>query len=146
MRSTEEVFDAIVDPEKMRNYFIESSTGRMEAGKTLTWKFPEFDLTFPVRVDKVERSRLISFYWDGAMDGKDTLVEITMRPVAEKGTFVEITENEKENNENGIKWLKNNTQGWANFLACLKAYLEFGINLRKDSFENSQLPTKDITV
>jgi dihydrofolate reductase len=23
-----------------------------------------------------------------------------------------------------------NTEGWANFLACLKAYLEYGINLR----------------
>jgi len=28
-----------------------------------------------------------------------------------------------------------NTGGWANFLACLKAYLEYGINLRKDSFD-----------
>ena len=31
-----EVFEAIVDPSKMVNYFIKKSTGRIEEGKTLT--------------------------------------------------------------------------------------------------------------
>jgi len=35
----------------------------------------------------------------------------------------------------GIQWFGGNTEGWANFLACLKAYLEFGINLRKGGFD-----------
>jgi uncharacterized protein YndB with AHSA1/START domain len=46
-------------------------------------------------------------------------------------------------NEEGIKWLKCNTEGWANFLACLKAYLEYGINLRKGAFDISQMATKN---
>lgn len=37
--------------------------------------------------------------------------------------------------EKMIKWLGQNTEGWANFLACLKAYLEYGINLRKGAFD-----------
>jgi hypothetical protein len=28
----------------------------------------------------------------------------------------------------GIDWQKGNAEGWANFPACLKAYLEYGIN------------------
>ena len=40
-----------------------------------------------------------------------------------------------DNNEAGIKWLKGNTEGWANFLACLKAWLEYGIHLRKGAFD-----------
>jgi hypothetical protein len=40
-----------------------------------------------------------------------------------------------KNDEKGIKWLQGNTAGWANFLACLKAYLEYGINLRKGAFD-----------
>lgn len=56
-------------------------------------------------------------------------------------TYVRITEKSKENNEAGIGWLKRNTEGWANFLACLKAWLEYGINLRKDAFNPSQLPS-----
>jgi hypothetical protein len=40
-----------------------------------------------------------------------------------------------DNDQAGINWLKGNTEGWANFLACLKAYLEYGINLRKGGFD-----------
>ncbi len=50
-------------------------------------------------------------------------------------TLVEVTEKGMDNTEAGIKWLKSNTGGWANFLACLKAYLEYGINLRKGAFD-----------
>jgi len=53
-----EVFEAIVDPIKMSNYFIAKSTGRLEPGKTVTWQFPEFDLQFPVRVHEMEPDNL----------------------------------------------------------------------------------------
>jgi len=145
MRSPQEVFETIVDPDQMSNYFIETSTGRMEAGKTVTWKFPEFDMRFPVHVEKTDPGKFISFYWDGASDGQDTLVEMKLRAL-DSGCFIEITEKEKKNDEAGIKWLKSNTEGWANFLACLKAFMEFGINLRKNAYDSSQLPTKDIMV
>ena len=140
-----EVFEAIVDPAKMSNYFISKSTGRIEEGKTLTWQFPEFDMKFPVRIGKVEKDKYISYYWDGAMDGTETLVEITLKPM-ENDTFVTITEKSRDSDENGLKWLRSNTEGWANFLACLKAYLEYGINLRKGAFDISQMPTKEAVV
>jgi len=56
---------------------------------------------------------------------------------------VTVTEKSRDNNEAGIRWLKSNTEGWANFLACLKAYLEYGINLRKGAFDPSQMPAKE---
>jgi len=128
-----EVFEAIVDPGKMSNYFISKSTGRMEAGSQISWQFPEFDMEFPVRVDKIERDTYISFYWE--TDGKELLVEISLAPAGSTDTVVTVTEKSMENNEAGINWLKGNTEGWANFLACLKAYLEYNINLRKGAFE-----------
>ncbi len=134
-KPSEEVFDAIVDPEKMTNYFISSSTGRMEENETLIWKFPEFDMEFPVTVGKVDRNKYISWYWD-EQDGKELIVEIELQPVIPSSTLVTISEKERENDELGIKWLKSNTEGWANFLACLKAYLEYGINLRKGGFDH----------
>jgi uncharacterized protein YndB with AHSA1/START domain len=139
-KSLHTVFEGIVDPEKMSNYFISKSTGRMEAGKTVTWQFPEFDMSFPVRIDKVETDKFISFYWDD-VDGSSTLVEISLKPM-DDATFVTVTEKNRDHNEAGIKWLKQNTEGWANFLACLKAYLEYGINLRKGAFDISQMPEK----
>ncbi|MEJ5960890.1 SRPBCC domain-containing protein [Pedobacter immunditicola] len=135
LKPAKEVFEAIVDPEKMSNYFISESNGRMEEGKQLTWKFPEFDEESPVRVGKIEKNQYISFYW--GMEDQEMLVEIALRPgKSEDTTVVTITEKEMENNEAGIKWLQGNTEGWANFLACLKAYLEYGINLRKGAFDH----------
>ena len=70
LKPVTEVFNAIVDPDKMKNYFISQSTGFMKGGETLTWKFPEMDMEFPVRVDKIEKDKYISYYWDGAFDGE----------------------------------------------------------------------------
>ena len=133
-KPSSEVFEAIVDPEKMSNYFISESTGRMEEGKTLEWKFPEFDIVFPVRIGKIEKDKYISYFWDSE-DGKELLVEMLLTPGENNSTILTITEKSMENNEAGIKWLMGNSAGWANFLACLKAYLEFGINLRKGGFD-----------
>lgn len=128
-----EVYEAIVDPEKMCNYFISQSTGRMEAGKDLIWKFPEFDMEVPVKVVKDEPNNLISYYWENS--GEDLLVEMNLSTVGDNFTLVKISEKSMANNEAGLKWLSGNSFGWSNFLSCLKAYLEFGINLRKGSFD-----------
>ena len=133
LKPVNEVFEGIVDPAKMSNYFISESTGRMESGKELTWRFPEFDMDIPIRVGRVEQNEYISYYWEDA--GKELLVEITLSAVDENATVVSITEKGKNNDQAGIEWLKRNTEGWANFLACLKAYLEHGINLRKGAFD-----------
>jgi uncharacterized protein YndB with AHSA1/START domain len=128
-----EVFDAIIDPFKMSNYFISKGSGRMEEGKQIIWQFPEFDSNFPIRVGKIEKNKYISFYWD--MDGIELFAEITLTSRTGNSTLVTITEKSRKNDESGIKWLKGNTEGWANFLACLKAFLEYGINLRKGAFD-----------
>jgi uncharacterized protein YndB with AHSA1/START domain len=133
LKPVQEVYDAIIDDNKMSNYFIADSSGPLESGKTVIWHFPEFDVDIPVRVVKTEPNNYISFYWDSET-GKEMLVEITLAPSG-GNTVVTVTEKSQENNEAGIKWLKSNTEGWANFLACLKAYLEYGINLRKGAFD-----------
>ena len=127
-----EVFEAIVNPEKMANYFISQSTGRMEEGKSMIWKFPEFDFEFPIRVGKIEENKYISYYWENT--GIELLVEITLTEKENNSTLVSISEKSRDNDEAGIQWLSGNSFGWSNFLACLKAYLEYGINLRKGAF------------
>jgi uncharacterized protein YndB with AHSA1/START domain len=129
-----EIFEAIVDPDKMSNYFISESTGRMEEGKTPTWTFPEFDMTFPVKVGEIRKDEYVSFYWGSEAEG-ETFVEINLKPFENDTTVVIVTEGEKANDEAGRKWLSGNSEGWANFLACMKAYLDHGVNLRKGAFE-----------
>lgn len=128
-----EVFEAIVNPEKMANYFISESTGKMEEGKELIWKFPEFDFDCPVRIGKIENDKYISYYW--MMEEKELFVEMTLTEKENNSTLISITEKSMENNEKGLKWLSGNSFGWSNFLSCLKAYLEYGINLRKGAFD-----------
>lgn len=133
-KPSHEVFEAIVDPAQMSNYFISESSGRMEEGKELKWRFPEFDMEFPVRIRKIEKDKYVSFHWDSE-DGKPLLVAITLTPQKDNSTLVSVSEKDMPNNEAGIKWLVGNTEGWANFLACLKAWLEHRINLRKGAFD-----------
>ena len=128
-----EVFEAIVDPLKMSNYFLSEGSGRMETGKQILWRFPEFEMEFPVKIGRIEKDSYISYTWE--VDCKELLVEMTLASKGGSDTLVTITEGSMSNDEDGIKWLKGNTEGWANFLACLKAYLEYGINLRKGAFD-----------
>ncbi len=127
------VFDAIIEPDKMSNYFISKSSGKMIEGKEVVWNFPEFEVDSLIKIGKIEENKYISFYWK--IDEDDLLVEITLNQKENNSTLVTITEKSKPYNEAGINWLKLNTEGWANFLACLKAYLEYGINLRKGAFD-----------
>ncbi len=138
-RSKSEVFNAIIEPEKMSNYFISESTGPMEEGKTVTWKFPEFEMTFPVNILKVKKYDMISFEWEGSPK-KMLQVEIQLEEISSDKTLVNITEGTMKLDEDGIQWYGRNSGGWANFLACLKAYLEFGINLRKGGFDFMKQP------
>ena len=61
LKPIDEVFEAIVDPDKMKNYFISKGSGIMKEGETLIWKFPEMDIEFPVKVGPIKKSTYISF-------------------------------------------------------------------------------------
>lgn len=125
-----EVYEGIVNHEIMTNYFISESTGRMENGREIYWTFPEFNEKCLVRDISLEVDRLVSFVWD-----EDTVVRILLEEQPDATVVVSVTEDGKEPNDKNLKWVIGNTEGWANFLACMKAWLEYGINLRKGSFE-----------
>ena len=127
------VFEAIIDPTKMNQYFIESSTGKLETDKTVEWKFTEFDELYPVVGKIIRKDEYISFDWSGGK--QNMLVEIVLEKQTDDSTVVKIVEHEMNDNEAGIKQVIGQTEGWANFLASLKAYLEYGINLRKGAFD-----------
>jgi len=125
-----EVFEGIADPEQMTKYFISESSGRMETGKELIWKFPEFSEQFLIHHIKIEVNRSFSFIWD-----EGTVVNISLEAQPDQSTIVKITEGDKAFHEDNLKWLIENTGGWANFLDCLKAFLEYGIQLRRGAYD-----------
>lgn len=126
----EEVFEGIIKPEIMSKYFISESSGPLETGKEVFWKFPEFPDKYLVKNIKIETNKSVSFVWD-----PETVVNIDLEAQADGSTLIKVTEGTKELNEQNIAWLSENSGGWGNFLACMKAYLEYGIQLRKGAFE-----------
>jgi uncharacterized protein YndB with AHSA1/START domain len=134
LKPAHEVFEAIVDPSKMSQYFIAKGSGRMEEGSHLVWKFPEFDTEFPIEVGQIEKDRFVSWSWTNP-EGRTLTAEITLTPRERDATVVSVTERGMDYDEAGLEWLKGNSAGWAYFLSCLKAYLEYGINLRKGAFD-----------
>ncbi|MGE5406568.1 MAG: SRPBCC domain-containing protein, partial [Methanosarcina sp.] len=102
-KSAGEVFEAIVDPARMSNYFISKGSARMEEGRPIMWRFPEFDMEFPIRVGKIEEGKYISYFWE--VEGRELLVEITLTSKENGSTLVTITEKSMKNDEAGIKWL-----------------------------------------
>lgn len=126
----EEVFESIVDPEIMVNYFISKSSGRMKSGQEIHWEFPEFEDSFPVSIREIRENEYISFVWD-----TDSVVEIKLESLAKGDTVVRVFEEGHQSDDEGIKWAIGQSEGWANFLACMKAWLEYGIHLRKGAFD-----------
>jgi len=128
LKPAHEVFEAIVEPDKMNKYFISTSTGRMESAKTLTWTWEDFDAAHEVKVQNVEKDNLVSFKWEGS--GVECLVVITLAPKGDNCTLVKITESDWSADFKGATKCMGQVEGWTHFLCCLKAYLEYDVNLR----------------
>lgn len=134
-RSVEDVFDAIVDPDKLSGYFTTGGAkGRLEAGATVTWDFHDFPGAFPVRVIEVEKNQKIVLNWD-ADNGGETRVTMVFTALEDGRTLLQISEEGWTENQEGLKASYGNCEGWTGMLCALKAYLEHGINLREGFYK-----------
>ncbi|MBK5445155.1 MULTISPECIES: SRPBCC family protein [unclassified Peribacillus] len=130
LKPVNEVFEAIVDPEKMSNYWFSSGTGRVEQGKTITWRYDEYNAEGVINVLEVEEDKKIVFSWGGY--GQETVVTITLKELDNTSTIIEVNElGFKEDDPEIINKMIGQKEGWVYMLTCLKGYLENGIsNLR----------------
>jgi uncharacterized protein YndB with AHSA1/START domain len=124
-----EVFDAVVNPDKLTGYFVQTSSGPLVEGATVEWKFPEVEQRFDVRVSKVVPGERIEFDWPATGDSR-TYVVMAFLPIDEANTMVQVSERGWPATEAGLKGSHGNAGGWMHMLSCLKAYIEYGINLR----------------
>jgi uncharacterized protein YndB with AHSA1/START domain len=133
-RPVHDVFEAIVDPAKMSGYFISWGSGRLEAGKTVQWKWGDVGAEAPVKVLDVKTDQRVTFTW-----APGVRVDIELVPEGAEATAVQVTEGSWPGDDAGIRRLAEQTFGWAHFLLCLKAYLEHGVNLRTGSITRRHL-------
>jgi len=127
-KSPRTVFEAIVDPAKMSNYFTSSGTGRLDEETEVTWQFADVGAELVVAPQKVKPDRHISYLWSAS--GVQTLVQITLERSGRSATVVKVSESGWPTGPKGIGRCIAQTRGWAHMLSCMKAYLEHGIHLR----------------
>ena len=136
-KPVDEVFDAVVNPKKLSGYFtvIGGASAPLVEGATVTW-FGDI----PVEVDEVMPNERIVLRWDagvpaGAPSYK-TRIEMKFDALDEEATMVTIAESGWREDENGRSKSYLNCEGWTQMLCCMKAYLEYGINLREGYYRS----------
>jgi uncharacterized protein YndB with AHSA1/START domain len=142
-----EVFDAVSDPTKLSAYFATGgATAPLTEGATVIWRFADYPGDAPVTVEKVVRNQSIVFQWDAyeppskpenklpPPTGYKTTVEMTFESLGPNNTLVTITESGWRDTQQGLDGSYGNCMGWTQMLCCLKAWIEYGINLRKNYF------------
>ncbi|CAG7651298.1 hypothetical protein PAESOLCIP111_06287 [Paenibacillus solanacearum] len=121
-----EVFEAIVDPVQIGNFWFSSSSARWEQGKTVTLKYDEYGAEGDIRVIEIVEDRKIVFEWDYGAAAH--VVTMTLNEANDGSTVIEVNEEGfDETDEHLIELLIGNKEGWVYMLTCLKAYLEFGV-------------------
>ena len=134
-RPVEEVFEAVVNPDKLSAYFTSGgASARLESGTTVQWGFLEHPGGFPVKVVEVEKDRLIVLEWEAddssESDPYDTRVTMRFEPLEDGRTLVSISEEGWRQTESGLKASYSNCGGWSQMLCAMKTYIEYDINLR----------------
>ena len=133
----DEVFSAVADPAKLSKYFTTGgSSGPLKERAEVIWKFADYPEDVPVSVKKVVPGELIVYEWAAAdaPPSYNTTVRMAFAELTPQSTQVTVTESGWRETQRGLDSSYMNCQGWMNMLACLKAWLEYGINLREGFF------------
>jgi uncharacterized protein YndB with AHSA1/START domain len=127
-----EVFEAVVDPKKMANYWFSSGTDRVSNGKTITWRYKEYGAEVVIKVSEVVDNKKIVFSWGG--EGEETFVTITLESIDPTTTIIKVNESGfKEDDPDLLNKMVGQKGGWVYMLTCLKGYLENGVNTLRAS-------------
>jgi uncharacterized protein YndB with AHSA1/START domain len=137
-RPVSEVFSAVYEPEKLSGYFTNGgASGPLDEGKTVHWAFadnPGDDATkFPVVVKRTIKNELIELGWEGAK-GLDTHVRMEFIDAGDNETIVRISESGWRETQDDLNSSYLNCMGWSQMISALKAYCEYGIDLRKGAY------------
>jgi uncharacterized protein YndB with AHSA1/START domain len=130
-----DVFEAFINPEITTKFWFTKGSGKLEAGKQVTWTWEMYNISTQVNVSEIEENKRILINWP--YGDVSTTVEWVFTPYGNDATYVSITNsgftgdgdkvvNDALDSKGGFTWV----------LAGLKALLEHGVelNLVADAF------------
>ena len=130
-----EVFEAFINPEITTKFWFTKSSGRLEAGKKITWTWEMYNASGEVNVKEVEKNKRILIEW--IYNGVLTPVEWILTTYGKDATYVSITNSGFDGDgDKVVEDALGSKGGFTWVLAGAKAYLEHGIelNLIADAF------------
>ena len=123
-----EVFAAFVDPEMTTRFWFTKSTGRLEAGKQITWTWEMYNHSVQVNVKAIEVNKRILIDWGD--NESMTEVEWVFAPQENDTTYVTIKNSGfKGDGDKVVADALDSKGGFTWVLAGLKALLEHNIEL-----------------
>ena len=123
-----EVFEAFIDPAITTRFWFTKSTGRLEAGKHVTWTWEMYDVSAEVQVKAIDVNKKILIEWGNY--GDMTTVEWLFTPYEDDKTYVTITNSGFHGDgDKVVKEALDSTGGFTWVLAGLKAWLEHNVEL-----------------
>ena len=119
--SSDQVFEAFVNPDYIGGFWFSSSSERWEEGKTITLRYEEYHAEIDILIEDMVENEIIQFKWGDnhvtiQFDGDDN--------------HTIVTTTEKDIEENDVARLLGQKEGWVYMLSCLKSYLEYGNKIR----------------
>ncbi|HSE32074.1 MAG TPA: SRPBCC family protein [Pyrinomonadaceae bacterium] len=122
------VFEAFIDPEITKKFWFTKSTGRLEAGKHITWTWEMYNVSTEVDVKEIEPHKRIVIDWGN--QGEMTTVEWVFTPYNDDATYVTITNSGFHGDaDKVVSDALDSKGGFTWVLAGLKALLEHNIDL-----------------
>lgn len=134
-RPIEQVFQAVVEENQLAKYFVGTATGPLREGRHVVWYWEEWG-HYPVTVKRVIPNQRIELEIDTVAwkkytsQGYPVLITMEFERLSENSTMITISESGWRSDEPGYKASHENCSGWTHMSLCLKAYLEYGIDLR----------------
>jgi len=135
LRPVADVFDAIISRETLCHYFTDKASGDLVPGEVIRWHWDHYG-ELPIRVDEVVANERIvltlnSREWDKtSSDAYDVRVVFNFEPLDDGNTMLSISEAGWKTDADGLKASHENCSGWTHMAACLKSWIEHGIDLR----------------
>ena len=129
-----EVFEAFINPDITTKFWFSQGSGRLEAGKQVTWRWEMYGFSINVDAKAVEVNSRILIEWPGQSGPTTVEWVFTSRP---EGTFVEVTNRGFHGDDDQkVREALDSTGGFTWVLAGAKAWLEHGVqlNLVRDRF------------
>ena len=131
-----EVFQAFIDPAITTNFWFSKSSGKLEAGKTITWEWEMHNSSALINVEEIIENNLVKIDWGDPIPK----VEISFKSYGDHATLVVIKNYSEELTVGTLTHdIIDSTSNFTSVLAGLKAYLEHNIklNLIEDKFPHN---------